>query len=215
MKLIEKLKNPRQTISDLSGWERIWFVISVIIFLFALAIWWIAIEDPFQNIAYANSQKIAHQNAVKVWEDNEVDCRLNEKSSDKDFERDLQKNYELDQRIQRLKANAQEIRTSYYWYMPENQQKVRNIDNQVTTLENEKKGLFSTPALVKNKRCHEYLNNIKTTKKNSDDANDEKYSGVVTFIATTLKVIFFYLLAISFLYLAGYSLGWIYRGFKK
>ncbi len=107
------------------------------------------------------------------------------------------------------------LRHSIYSYLTENQRKIINNDRQISELKSVQKGLFNSPTLAKQKACKDMAEAVSGARFAYDSAQSKEFDPLIAFLKSTFLILLFYIIFVGFLYLAGYSLGWIYRGFKK
>lgn len=204
------------TIQNFNGWQRIWLVISSLIFIFTFFFWMSEIKDPLSGF---NSTKISKNNLAnieRVWNEREVDCKLNEKNlwDSIEFNQALERAGQIDERIKRLNNENSALRATFLPYM-EKERKISSNEALIARLESEKRSFFSTPALVKRNECNTIKEGLQKARNRYEADKIIQYDPLSGFLITTFWFLLVYILIIGFLYLAGYSLGWIYKGFKK
>lgn len=203
-------------ISGFNGWQRIWLVISGLIFIFTFFLWASEIKDPFSGFESTNISKNNLVKIEKVWNEREVDCKLNEKNlwDSIEFSHALERVSQIDERIKRLSKENSALRSSFWSYL-DKEKKISSNEALIARLEEEKKSLFNTPALIKRRECNIVEEELQKARNRYEADKIIQYDPIISFLKTSFWFLLAYLLVISFLYLAGFSLGWIYRGFKK
>ncbi len=201
--------------ADFNGWQRIWLVISELIFIFTFFVWMSEIKNPLSGFDSTAESKNNLANIEQRWNEREVDCKLNEKYAESDFNQALEKAGQLDERIKRLNNENSALRGSFYSYLTENNRKIASNQALISRLEDERKSLFSSPVLAKSNECNIIKESLKKARNRYEADKIIQYDPMFAFLKTSFWFLLAYILFVGFIYLAGYSLGWIYRGFKK
>ena len=208
------LKNPKIEIQNFNGWQRIWIVVSTLILIPTLIVWYLVIPNPFYGISEVNKINKNLMDAKARWSEIEVDCKLNEKNVTEALLETSSKRQSLEKRMATLYDENEKLKTSIYWYYPETKRKISQNVREIESLNEQRKNL-NNPILVKKSRCDEASTRITSIKIDLSSAETVKYDSLFEFTKASFLVIFFYLLVITILYAFGFSLGWIYKGFKK
>lgn len=215
MNLPRSFSEVKLTIQNFNGWQRIWLVISSLIFIFFFVIWASDINNPFIGFENTNSAKKQLVSAEQLWNENEVDCKLNEKYASADFSVAQEKLNEIDAKLKKLKNENASLREGYYSYWSENAKKIKSNDLLISSLEESKKILFTSPVLAKSSKCNNLQESMLSKKAIYHSRKSIQFDPVLAFFKTTILFLLIFLGVIGVLYLLGFSLGWIYKGFKK
>ena len=215
MNLQNFIKNPKLEISNFNGWERIWFFISVLVFIPTLLIWWFLTDNPFSGFSDYSKKTAIYDASTRLWESKEVDCKLNEKYVSEEWVTESQKSSEITQRIHKLEEENRYLSEDIYWFTAESKRKIRVNEGSISILRASRDRLFNTPTLIKQRGCNKVVEDLNASKTEYETSKNRRFEPLFSFIKTFILVLIYYILFIAALYFIGYSLGWIYRGFRK
>ncbi|WP_353437921.1 hypothetical protein [Polynucleobacter sp. UK-FUSCHL-C3] len=208
------LKNPKTEIQNFNGWQRIWIVVSILILIPTLIVWYLVMPNPFYGISNVNKINENLIDAKTRWSEIEVDCKLNEKYATEALLETSAKRQSIEKRMVALSDENEKLKTSIYWYYPETKRKVIQNEREIVSLREQRNNL-NNPVLVKKRKCDEASTRLTNIKNDLSSAETKKYDSLFEFIKGSFLVIFYYLLVITGLYAFGFAIGWIYKGFKK
>jgi hypothetical protein len=204
----------KEKFQKLNGWQRIWFVLTLLVWVPGIIIAFGTAEFPLKGFSEVSNAKSALQNAQAAVSNLEVDCKLNEKKSDAEMERVRPRWQELNADLYELNAEKERINKSAYSWSAQSQTDIQKIDKAIAYVQQQRDALFNTPVLKLHDKCLTADSQLGYAQKNYDIAKSMQFDPVYQvlqhlFVATLVAAIFS-----AVLYALGFCVAWIVRGFK-
>lgn len=200
---------------SLNGWQRIWFVLTLLVWVPGIIIAFGTTDNLFGGFDQVSKTKASLKDAQAVVAEMEVDCKLNDKKSEAELEKIKPRWNALNDDFAELSAEKERIGKSSYAWSPQGQADMQKIDAALAYVKQHRDALFDTPVLKQHDKCVQADSQLGIAQRYYELATAKQYDPVITLgkhllIATIVAGIFS-----AVLYALGFCIAWIVKGFKK
>lgn len=203
-------------INALSGWQRLWFVLSALLLLPIIFLWAAFLQNPLSGFLETRETRHDYNRLEELRKSKEVECYANKKWAQAEREKYAAQFKEIDAKLARWRRELQDLE-SRPWekYTAKGRAQLDFARSSISNLEAYKKQLESSDVLKLDQECQNLDAAVLNAKRAVKEKESEQYRPVKEFLITTGAFVLIFVVCSALLYAIGYAIGWIYKGFKK